>query len=160
MKKLFVLLLLLPILVGANDKSVVYIDAIDAADTLSMRTDTVYSPAFNIETYSNMWFSLQLKANPSDTNWVSDTFTVAIEHSFDKKNWILFSIAGFQLILKGANDTLNINPTTIVARDSLSMGNYARVRWIHNDSLEATEGEGLVGNTYKTKLTAWISGVK
>ena len=157
-------LFIIPVGVGANDMSIIFADTIVAADTVlatSYRVDTVYSPSFRVSDFSRLWFSLSLEAEPTDTNWANDTFDVAIESSYDDKNWILFSTAAYQRILKGANDTVDIRPSGIVARDSLNFGNYMRVRWVHRDSIsEDASGDALPGNIYRTKLTAWLSGIK
>lgn len=158
-KKIFgvILLLLITASVLAGSKVIILTDAISAADTTAattgaVRADTAYSKVFKIDGATRLQFFIDMVGlGNNDTNWVDDTFFVDIQHSFDNENWRLFLVD--TLLANGVGwSKLNVS-----AADSV-IGDYARVRFIHWDSLNF-DGNfvGLFGNSYKKKLTFYYS---
>lgn len=144
-------------LVFAGDKIVLLTDSISAADTTAVtvgavRADTAYSDVFKIQGATRIQFFIDMIGlGNNDTNWVDDTFWIDIQHSFDKTNWRLFLV---DTLLANGVGWSKLNAT---AADSI-IGDYARVRFIHWDSLDLNgDYTGLFENVYKKKLTFYYS---
>lgn len=154
-KKLFVLLLLLPVLVGANDLSVVYTDGIGAdmaAETV--RDDTVYTNWIDIRGFNSVHFYSKLSpyGSYSDTNFADDTFWVIIQTSFDRIGLKTHLIDTF-LTTDSSWSALKLNTSDYI------FGNWMRGMLIHWDTLGA-DSPGLEDNEYSKKLEVWIAPKK
>lgn len=177
MKKILLLMLLMITATAqADEASVIYADTVLDADTNASRTDAINTPSVRISDYSKIWVAVSLEAVSKqdsagtgfvggvDTVFANDTFFVLFQQSYDDINWFSVAPAGaatgdtLQTIVKGANDTFFVRPTTYIRRDSLNIGNFGRIRFIHGNTLSSEQE--LNGNIYRKKLTAWFSGVK
>ena len=161
MKKRFLLLALIPMFIGGNTPAspltAELSHTIIAADTAiySKRVDTAFSPIGELPsdlTYLQFYTRLSALAGTTDTNWTTDTFFVALQHSLDKGgplyHWQTFNVDTF-LTTDSGYATLRVKP------DSLILGPFFRARVIHWDSLEAT-APGILGETYGKELDLWI----
>ncbi len=156
LKRLLVLLLLLPVMVGANDLSVVYEDFI-GSDTDGTRVDTVYTTSMDIRGINRIWITLQFEGL-GDTVFANDSFFVGFQYSNDRLTWYSHA-TGDSLqggVLKGAADT-TINISTGIARDSIFCGNYGRLRILHRNALSSQQA--LTANTYTKRISAWFNTV-
>lgn len=157
MKKLLLVLMLLPCLVGATDLYVVLLDSIIGADTAAetVRCDTVYSPVERLASGdfgpNVIHFFSVLAAdgvNP-DTNWADDTFFVKFQTSCDLVTWDTREV-----------DTLLDNgsgwSTLVMDADTSYFGSWGRAMLIHWDTVGA-DSPDLEDNAYRKKLQLYIS---
>ena len=155
MKKILLALLLLCATVSANDLTVDYADLI-GADTNGTRTDTAYTPSMFVGGYDRLWFTVSIKGLAYDTGFANDSYFVFIQHSPNKIDWSTTGNDTLQKILKGDNDT-TLNIATSINRDSVVVGNYVRVKFLHRNAL--ANKQALTANTYSKRLRAWVSYV-
>lgn len=153
--------------VSANDVSVEYKDSLTTGETNATRADVFYTSVIDTREFKRIWLTLQIQGIRKDDNgensvatdtvFANDSFFVFYQYSSDKINWFTSTNDTLQKIKKGANDTI-LNIATDLSRDSLHLGNYARIKFLHRNKL-ITE-TGLPGNSYTKRLTVWFNTVK
>lgn len=152
-KYLFLFLLLLPVVVSANDVSVSYVDTIKAADTAvqSINADTSITSVIPLHGVSRCQFYYSIEPYSGLFNLTADTFYVYLQHSFDQVSWR-------NVLLGKATDTTHAWSTMNYNASDSVIGNWGRFMVIHRDSAEATQPDSLAnvrGATYKL----WISKI-
>lgn len=165
MKK-FLMILVLILVAGsvfAETIIVEYRDSLSAADTVSVRSDTVRSPWFDMGTGRFLTYGVKMAsgvtvAGDVDTNWIDDSLFFQLELAFGSQ-------AGATIILE--IDTLVANGSTIGVNiydaDATVLPQYGRFVVIHWDSIgntdidAATDDTLVVGNVYPKQFTLWYN---
>ena len=151
MKKLLLMLMLLPVMAGANDLTAYYDITHAAADTVGGDSivDTVYSPAVNISQsrYVQFFSTIEADGNASLPTWDDDTFFVDFMTSADKSTWDVHQVD--TLLAAGSSwSPLNLDA------DATVFGNWARSRLIYKAVLGADCPDSL-GNVRAANLKLW-----
>lgn len=152
MKKLLLLLMLLPVMAGANDLQVVLSHTIVAADTIATAVicDTAESPIVDIRDSRYVQFFSTIEASgvtvvPGYTN---DSFHVDFMTSADRSTWIVHEIDTF-LTIGSSWSPLNMDA------DATVFGNWAKARVIYRTAAIAADQPDSVGNVRGVKLKLW-----
>lgn len=153
--------------VEATDLSVLYVDAI-GGDTDQVRVDVIYTDSMDTREFKRIWLNIQFEAVSKDSagvNYVpyddstfaNDSFFVFYQYSADGINWFTSADDTIAKIKKGDADT-TINVAISLNRDSLNLGNYGRIKFVHRNTLS---GEYELGaNVYRTILRVFFVTVK
>ena len=150
---LFLFLLLLPVVVSANDVSVKYVDTVVAADTAAqaINADTSFTGTIPLHGVSRCQFYYSIAPYNGLFNLTADTFYVYLQHSFDQIAWR-------NVLLGKATDTTHAWSTVNYSAADSVIGNWGRFMIIHRDSTEAYAPDSL-GNVRGVEYKLWISKI-
>ena len=147
------LLMALPVIGSANDKIIVYVDTIVAADTAieAINVDTLWSEWDRVYGASRLQFFYDIEPTVTHMKLTEDTFYVYWQHSFnlgDTRN----------VLLGKATDTgATWSAVNLSVADSV-VGNWGRFMVIHRDSTDATSPDSLA-NIRGAKINLWIAKI-
>ncbi|MCK5603415.1 hypothetical protein KAR91_16135 [Candidatus Pacearchaeota archaeon] len=152
--------------ISAQDYWVDHTDDVTDADTSAVRSDTLFSPSFDIR-YGRMFrFAVDVGASPLglDTNFVNDSLFVFLQVSPDRIRWRTLLAGGTVVGLDTIALTAKAADSAVFPVDTLAdmfykvqadsvLGNWGRFMFIYEDELD---DDDIGGNTYYRRYTGWI----
>lgn len=151
MKKILLMLLLLPVMAMANDLTVNYKFTVGAADTVAggSLVDTTYSNVHSIAgaRYVQFFSTVERDGNGTLPGYSDDTFFVDFLTSADKSTWSVHQVDTF-LAIGSSWSPLNLDA------DATVFGNYGKARLIYKSKRAATQPDSL-GHVRKAKMKLW-----
>lgn len=159
MKRLLLIALcLMAVVVNANDFSPITLTlemAADSTSTTNQRTvDT--TEVMDVGHFSKLAQRLEIDGN---TNWTNDSIFVTFQYSQKMMGpWILVPGLGDTALILTANDTLLVDRSIIIPRDST--GRFIRAIATHSVTPGATPAKDSAGISYSWVVNIWIDDIK
>jgi len=157
---MMVLLLGFVWLYASSPLEITLTETITARDTMadSICCETTYTATMDISGFKTLQFYCQVDSSPGidDTDWVNDTFFVAIQISILKDeayHWKTYTLDTFL-----TTDSAYQGGIFSLA-DSNVCAERIRGRIIHWDSVEASR-PGIFENVYGKRYRLWVKGFK
>lgn len=152
MKKIFLIILfsLFAISVQAGELFVIYEDLITAADSGTVRTNTVYSPWTEMKSGRFLNCEVKAEAWSNDTNWIDDSLFYALQLKFAGSSTIT------TILIDTLFDVGSVTDLTIYDADATVLPPLGRLRVIHWDSIGVGAADADLVDTgipYIKKLT-------
>lgn len=166
MKRLILLgiLLLFAIPASPNDITIIYADTITAADTGTVRVDTVFSSWIRMpqdRRAASRFFNFQVDivAGTNDTNWANDTMFVKLQMAFNSSVTTLAASPVTTFEIDTLLDVGTVIQEDILDADATVLPPWGRLLFIHTDSIGVGEADSaLTANAvYTKKITIWYN---
>lgn len=152
MKKLLVIVIVALAIISqssAEEISIVYGDTIVAADTGTIRYDTIFTPW--LDANEGRFFNVAYKciAWAHDTNWADDTLLFETQFSFDGQ--VISSTIKIDTLLDNGSGI----HATIYDADATLLAPFIRFLFVHNDSI----GAGIADSTFLANITPFYKQI-
>lgn len=169
MKKVLLSALLMLGLVSSSHAQfnidVAHNDSVRVADTLGVRTDTLFSEVFDIrQNVRWMNFAVQIITSDDDSNFIDDTLIAKLQTSTapDGKGapWVTHGTVIQLIEMTSVDIDTAVNSALVFDSDASFRGQHARVMFIYSDELLATEGaDAIASNPFPRTYRLWITSI-